>query len=134
MSWFFPVSAITLWPFAFIRKGHDSAELVNHEAIHIRQFNETLVLGFFLIYVIDWLIGLIRYRSLFKAYMGIRMEREAYYYQDDPDYLNRRPRWAWLKLSASLLGRKNVEDSGDGSDVAVEEHHVPSGVDLGVQC
>ena len=97
-SWFFPVTAIAIWPFVFIRKGHDSPTLINHEAIHHRQCLETLVVGFYVIYLMEWMIQLTRYRSPQKAYKNIRFEVEAYRFQDDMLYLKQRPLWAWARL------------------------------------
>ena len=49
------------------------------------------------IYLIDWLVGLIKYRNGQIAYYEIRAEREAYDNDEDEDYLSTRKRWAWLK-------------------------------------
>ena len=95
VSWFFPVAAITLWPFIFIRPGHDSARLVNHEEIHIRQYNEMLVIGFLLVYIYDWIVGLVRYKSAYVAYKLIRFEQEAHEHDEDLDYLSGRERFSW---------------------------------------
>ena len=94
-SWFFPVAAITLWPFIFIKKGYDNERLINHEAIHIRQYNELLVIGFALLYIYDWVVGLVRYRSFYVAYHFIRFEQEAREFGDDQTYLTRRKPYAW---------------------------------------
>lgn len=95
VSWFFPVAAITLWPFIFIAEGQDSDSLINHEAIHIKQYNELLVIGFLLLYIYDWLVGLVRYKSFFVAYHFIRFEQEARLHEDDLAYLERREPYAW---------------------------------------
>ena len=72
-------AAVTIWPFIFLAKGvRGDPELINHESIHIRQYNETLILGFLLMYLWDWLIGLLLYRDARKAYRRIRFEQEAY--------------------------------------------------------
>ena len=92
------IGAITLWPFVFIRRGMKASDrLIRHESIHIHQYNELLVVGFFLVYVWDWLHGLIKYRDGSTAYMQIRMEQEAYENESDEDYLKNRKRYAWLK-------------------------------------
>jgi len=97
-SWFFPVSAIALWPFIFIRKGCDSPTLINHETIHHRQCLETLIVGFYLIYLLEWLVHLIRLKSPSRAYRNIRFEVEAYRFESDLTYLKNRPFWAWIRL------------------------------------
>ena len=92
------VGAITLWPFVFIRRGMEASErLIRHESIHIYQYGELLVIGFYPIYVWDWLHGLVKYKSGSKAYRRIRMEQEAYENEDDENYLEARKRYAWLK-------------------------------------
>ena len=92
------VGAITIWPFVFIRKGMNATErLIRHESIHIHQYTELLVLGFYPVYVWDWLHGLIKYKSGSTAYMHIRMEQEAYENESDESYLENRKHYAWLK-------------------------------------
>ena len=95
LSLFMPIAAITLWPFVFVRRGQDSPQLINHESIHISQVNECWVLGFYGVYLWDWLQGLIKYRSLTLAYRNIRFEQEAYSADQDPDYLESRQSFAW---------------------------------------
>tara|TARA_R110000737_G_scaffold226990_1_gene241401 strand:- start:2093 stop:2446 length:354 start_codon:yes stop_codon:yes gene_type:complete len=97
-SIFFPVSAVTLWPFIFVRKQYVSDKrLMNHETIHIKQYNELLVIGFLAIYLYDWFRGLIKYRDTTKAYYQIRFEQEAYNNQEDMAYLDNRDKFAWKK-------------------------------------
>jgi hypothetical protein len=92
------VGAITLWPFIFIRRGMEASErLIRHESIHIQQYAELLVIGFYLVYVWDWLHGLIKYRNGAKAYKQIRLEQEAYDNEHDENYLITRKRYAWLQ-------------------------------------
>ena len=95
VSWFFPVAAIALWPFVFVRKGYDTPRLISHEAIHIKQYNELLVVGFLILYIYDWVKGLIRYRSTKTAYYQIRFEQEARAGEHDPEYPNTREKYAW---------------------------------------
>jgi hypothetical protein len=96
-SIFFRVGAITLWPFIFIRKDCDTAQLVNHEMIHIKQCNELLVIGQYLLYGWDFVVGLIKYRNVYKAYRRVRFEQEAYRNDHNLNYLDSRPRFAWRK-------------------------------------
>ena len=95
VSWFFPVAAIALWPFVFVRKGYDTPRLIAHEAIHIKQYNELFVVGFLVLYLYDWVIGLRKYRSTQAAYKQIRFEQEARAGESDPEYPNTRERFAW---------------------------------------
>jgi len=94
LSWVIDVYAITLWPFIFIRdEGNDRT--VNHETIHIKQYNELFVLGFLFLYLYDWIHGLIKYKDKQTAYYKIRFEQEAYHYDKDLSYPSNRKRFAW---------------------------------------
>ena len=62
----------------------------NHERIHAAQQKELLYLPFFLWYVVEWLVLLIKYRDRMKAYYHIRFEEEAYHHQKDLQYLKTR--------------------------------------------
>ncbi len=99
VSWFFPVAGITLWPFIFIREGCDTPRLINHESIHIKQYNELFVVGFLVLYIYDWIHGLIKYLSPYKAYRQIRLEQEAYMFDQDADYQHSRAAFAWRDFS-----------------------------------
>ena len=89
-------SGITLWPFILINSpASNNAVLLNHERIHIRQQLETLIIGFYLIYVIQFLYYRLR-NSRFRAYRMISFEKEAYRYEADLNYLKNRKPFAWI--------------------------------------
>ena len=94
LSIFINISAITLWPFVISRTSINKVTL-NHEKIHIRQQQEMLVVGFYLLYVFYWLRGFLEWGDSQIAYHSIPFEREAYAHEDDPEYLTNRPAWAW---------------------------------------
>tara|TARA_Y100001938_G_C8092752_1_gene436098 strand:+ start:1852 stop:2202 length:351 start_codon:yes stop_codon:yes gene_type:complete len=94
LSWVIEIWAITLFPFVFCR-GELSEGTKRHETIHHRQYVELLVVGFLLLYLVDFLHGLIKYRISEKAYMRIRFEQEAYDKDEDLKYLDNRPLYAW---------------------------------------
>ena len=96
LSWVIDVYAITLWPFVFIRDDGNE-RTINHETIHIKQYNELFVIGFLLIYAFDWIRGLIKYKDKEKAYYMIRFEQEAYNNDANFDYLSKRKKYAWLE-------------------------------------
>ena len=96
LSWFMEVGGITLFPFIFIR-GEGDERLIRHETIHIKQYAETLVIGFLLIYVWDFLYGFAKYKNYDDAYRSIRFEREAYGNELDIRYLESRRFCAWAK-------------------------------------
>ncbi len=96
-----PVShftAINLFGLIFVRRGHSFSDVdLNHERIHTAQMLELLVLGFYLWYLVEWLVLLVRHRNVLRAYRLIRFEREAYDHQADLGYLHRRRLWAWAR-------------------------------------
>jgi hypothetical protein len=113
LSKFSPIDiwAVTIWPYVFCR-GIMSAKDVNHESIHIEQYNDLMVIGFGILYYWDYLHGMIKYRNDIggldphghpytsvgeKAYFRIRAEQEAYTNESDLDYLKNRKRREWLK-------------------------------------
>jgi hypothetical protein len=90
------IAAITIFPFVFSRGTIDEATR-NHETIHFQQYLETLVVGFLVLYLFDYLKGLKKYDDGGEAYYQIRAEQEAYEYGHELDYLETRKRWEWLK-------------------------------------
>lgn len=65
-----------------------------HELIHCQQQLEWLYIPFFIIYAIEWLWYLLRYRDSDRAYRSISFEREAYSHEGDAAYLKHRRRYA----------------------------------------
>tara|TARA_R100000152_G_C6550471_1_gene25179 strand:- start:36 stop:380 length:345 start_codon:yes stop_codon:yes gene_type:complete len=100
LSWFINIGAITLYPF-IISRGVMSKETLNHERIHIEQQKELLVVGFYLLYIMYWLVNLLWHKmGKSEAYLMIPFEKEAYANDGNPDYLKTRRRFAWLKKYA----------------------------------
>lgn len=58
---------------------------INHEAIHFAQQKEWLFIGFFILYLVEF---------IFKGYMNISFEKEAYNNSMDLNYLKSRKRYA----------------------------------------
>lgn len=95
-----PAVAITLWPFIIVKEDKKYSEdevLLNHESIHIRQQVENLIVPFYLIYLYDYVRGLIKYKDSSKAYYRIRFEQEAYRNQKNMIYLKERRPHSWKK-------------------------------------
>ena len=78
---------------------------VNHEYIHTLQQREMLFVPFYLWYVMEWGIKMVKYRNLHKAYSNISFEREAYACQYDLRYRYRRKPYAWMSY---LWNRKKA--------------------------
>ena len=89
------ISAITLGPIV-ISRNEMSERTKNHETIHFQQYLETLFIGFLILYLWDWILGLIKYRDGKMAYFMIRAEQEAYQNDSNLEYLATRKRWSWL--------------------------------------
>lgn len=90
---------IVLWPFIFIKRGElrRNPVFMNHERIHLRQQLELLVLPFFVIYFLEYVLGLLKYRSAYMAYRNISFEREAYDKEKELQYLRKRRFWGFIE-------------------------------------
>lgn len=93
------IGAITLGPIV-ISRNEMSDITKNHETIHFQQYLETLFIGFLLIYLYDYIRGLIVHRDGRAAYYSLRAEKEAYAMHENMDYCEVRTRWKWLKRNA----------------------------------
>jgi hypothetical protein len=92
------VVAITLYPFIVINKNKTINDcVINHEKIHLRQQIELLILPFYVWYIIEYLLKLIKYKNSDRAYRVISFEKEAYLYEHDLLYLKRRKSFSFLK-------------------------------------
>ena len=76
--------AITLFPFIFTRSDMD-ANTLNHENIHGRQQLELFILGFYVVYLVEWIV---------KGYENISFEKESYDNAENLDYLKTRKHFA----------------------------------------
>ena len=86
--------AINVLGILFCRKGVTiTTDLIQHERIHTRQIFEMGMVGFYLWYIIEWLI---RLPMKGRAYSNISFEREAYQNMHDPNYLLKRKPYAWI--------------------------------------
>ncbi len=72
-------------------------DVINHERIHTAQQRELLFIPFYILYVAEWLIRLLKHHSWQKAYRNISFEREAYTHGHNLDYLKNRKPYSFLK-------------------------------------
>ena len=70
--------AVTLFPFVLYKGEPLTGREVRHETVHLWQQALLLVLPFYVLYLLSWLVGLIRYRDPHRAYRSIPFERSAY--------------------------------------------------------
>ena len=95
-----PYSAMAIYPFIFIKKKEmkNDTVLIYHERIHHRQQLELLIIPFYILYLFNYLLNLLRYKNHYKAYREIIFEREAYTMENDFEYLNRRKTFGILRF------------------------------------
>lgn len=71
----------------------------NHEHIHLKQMQEMLWIGFYLQYIIEYLI--IWFARFFDSqstkYHDISFEEEAYHNATNQNYIKERKHYSWLK-------------------------------------
>lgn len=93
-------SAINLFGVLFVRRECKpvTPHCINHEKIHTAQMKELWYVGFYILYVFEWLYRLLFHRK--TAYKGISFEVEAYSNQYNYKYLKTRSKFAqWRKES-----------------------------------
>ena len=97
---------ITMFPFIFIIDFDDEVldqediiyqkkEIINHETIHFQQMLETGVIGFYVIFILEFVIKTLIHRNFQKGYVNISFEKEAYKNMKKLDYLEHRKRYNW---------------------------------------
>ena len=90
--------AITILNVVFVRKGLVMRDKdINHENIHWEQEKELLIVGFYLLYVIEFIVRLLAIRNWHKAYRSISFERECYTNERDLSYIGSRKHYSWIK-------------------------------------
>ena len=90
--------AITILNMIFVRKGVRLSDAdIRHENIHWAQEKELFVAGFYLLYVLEFLVRLLLIRNRHKAYRSISFEQEAYNNQYNMSYLAERKHYRWIK-------------------------------------
>ena len=91
------IIGVTIFLWVFIRTEHlEDEETCNHEQIHVEQYKETFLLGFFFIYAFDFVKGILKGMSWDDAYLNTRFEKEAYSNETNLTYLKNRKRYNWF--------------------------------------
>lgn len=107
VKYFLPTGfiALTLYPWIFIRSDVEvNLVLITHEKIHLKQQGEVTLLVFLLMYTCEWLwrwiiaISAGEKPAWRKAYRSIRFEKEAYLFENNPNYPESRKEYAWFGM------------------------------------
>lgn len=94
-----PANAMAIFPFMLFKDPGQKTDtlLINHEKIHFYQQLELLILPFYILYSINYLVNLYKYKNHSKAYFNISFEKEAYANELDMNYLKNRRLYSWFK-------------------------------------
>ncbi|WP_229676814.1 hypothetical protein [Pedobacter psychrotolerans] len=95
-----PAAGMAIFPFILLKhvKLKQDQSIINHEKIHLRQQLELLILPFYILYLINYFINLIRYQEHHKAYLNIVFEKEAYHNELNMEYLIKRNWYGWIRM------------------------------------
>ncbi len=95
-----PANAMAIFPFILIKNKQfvNDPILINHEKIHLKQQLELLILPFYIIYLLHYVINLVRYKNHYNAYSNIIFEKEAFTNDGDFSYLEERKPFAWVRF------------------------------------
>ncbi|MFA7688175.1 MAG: hypothetical protein WCY25_09955 [Moheibacter sp.] len=90
---------LAIYPFIFLqdKKLRENPKIINHERIHLRQQIEMLWFFFFLWYGIEFLIRWVQHGNTNTAYHQISFEKEAYANDTNPEYLQNRNCWNFIR-------------------------------------
>ena len=93
-------NAMAIFPFILLRNKSQKTDafLINHEKIHLRQQLELLIIPFYFLYLLNYLINLIKYKNHYVAYFNILFEKEAYHFENDLKYLAKRKPYSWINF------------------------------------
>lgn len=111
--------AINLFGIMFIKPNAKVDEVtINHESIHSEQIKEvmlalliptltltlfngwfilTTIFSYYIWYLVEWVINLIKFKDWNIAYRNISFEKEAYENQYDKSYISKRELFAFFK-------------------------------------
>ena len=91
--------AMALFPFILVQnEGLAKNEiLMHHERIHLRQQLELGIIFFYILYLGEYLLRRLQFKTHYTAYRHISFEREAYANEKNMNYLKERSLWRFLK-------------------------------------
>jgi hypothetical protein len=96
---FLKVDGMALFPFILVKKPAFKQDkvLIRHETIHLKQAAELLVIPFYVLYLLNYFLNRLKFKTHHEAYMNIVFEREAYRHERNSSYLQTRRFWAWCR-------------------------------------
>ena len=98
--------AINLFGIIFARGSEPlSARTVTHELIHTQQMRETLFLGFYIWYLLEFLIKLLICFNWDRAYRSVSFEQEAYNFDNWSRWLYMRDYYSWRVYVFKLINK-----------------------------
>ena len=95
--------AITLFPFIFYNSEQLGDTDLRHETVHIWQQLALLIIPFYILYLSFWILGLIRHKSLLKAYKNIPFEISAYKLESQHNTKKITQAFHWVKCIKKSL-------------------------------
>lgn len=90
-------STINLFGILFTKSDYLSPTTINHERIHTKQMLELLIVGYYLWYIIEYIIVRFCHKKQNDAYHDISFEEEAHNNDNNLHYLDDRKHFAWWK-------------------------------------
>lgn len=90
-------STINLFGILFTKSDYLSFTTINHERIHTKQMLELLIVGYYLWYIIEYIIVRFCHKKQNDAYHDISFEEEAHNNDNNLHYLDNRKYFAWWK-------------------------------------
>lgn len=90
-------TTINLFGILFTKSDYLSPTTINHERIHTKQMLELLIVGYYLWYIIEYIIVHFCHKKQNDAYHDISFEEEAHNNDNNLHYLDNRKHFAWWK-------------------------------------
>jgi len=90
------MSLLIVWPVILVKDKNTRLTTLNKAKIKWHQLTELLVFGRLLIYLWDYVEGLIKYRSFKKALRRVRFEQELISHEQNMNYISYRPLFGWV--------------------------------------
>lgn len=90
-------TTINLFGILFTKSDSLSPMTINHERIHTKQMLELLIVGYYLWYIIEYIIVRFCHKKQNDAYHDISFEEEAHNNDNNLHYLDNRKHFAWWK-------------------------------------